>query len=45
MKNLIANICLTLAVLLGSVGMSASADFQRGFTAFGAGYFTNILHN
>ena len=27
MKNLTANICLTIAVLLGSAGMSWSADF------------------
>jgi hypothetical protein len=33
MKNLTATICLTIAVLLGSVGVSWSADFQKGVTA------------
>jgi hypothetical protein len=28
MKNLTATICLTIAVLLGSAGVSWSADFQ-----------------
>ena len=32
MRNLTATICLTLAVLLGSVGVSWSADFQKGLT-------------
>jgi len=34
MKRLTATLCLTIAVLLGSVGMSASADFQKGFAAW-----------
>ena len=34
MKNLTATICLTLAVLLGSAGMSESADYQKGLTAY-----------
>jgi len=29
MKHLTATLCLTIAVLLGSVGMSWSADFKR----------------
>jgi len=34
-KNLTATICLTIAVLLGSVGVSWSANFQKGWTAYG----------
>ena len=33
MKKLTATICLTLAVLLGSVGVSESADFKKGLDA------------
>jgi hypothetical protein len=29
MKNLTATLCLTIAVLLGSAGVSWSADFER----------------
>jgi hypothetical protein len=31
MRNLTATICLTIAVLLGSAGVSFSADFQKGY--------------
>ncbi len=34
MKNLTATLCLTIAVLLGSAGMSWSADFPKGLTAY-----------
>jgi TPR repeat protein len=34
MKNLTAILCLTLAVLLGSAGMSWSADLQKGLDAY-----------
>ena len=34
MKKLTATICLTLAVLLGSVGVSWSADFDKGKAAY-----------
>ena len=30
MRHLTATLCLTLAVLLGSAGISWSADFQKG---------------
>ena len=30
MKNLTATICLTIALLLGSAGVSWSQDFQKG---------------
>ena len=43
MKNLTATLCLTLAVLLGSVGVSASADFQKGLTAARNGDFVTAL--
>ena len=33
MRKLTPTLCLTIAVLLGSVGMSASADLQKGLTA------------
>jgi hypothetical protein len=32
MKTLLTTLCLTIAVLLGSVGVSFSADFQKGLT-------------
>jgi uncharacterized protein len=37
MRKLTAILCLTVAVLLGSVGMSWSADFQKGYAAFQRG--------
>ena len=43
MKKLTATLCLTIAVLLGSMGMSASADFQKGFTAYFSGDYENAL--
>jgi hypothetical protein len=43
MRNLTATMCLTLAVLLGSAGMSWSADLQKGFTAAQSGDFATAL--
>jgi len=43
MKHLTATICLTLAVLLGSVGVSWSADFQKGLTAYDSGDYATAL--
>ena len=37
MRNLTATTCLTIAVLLGSAGVSWSADFQKGLTAYDSG--------
>jgi len=34
MRNLTATLCLTIAVLLGSAGMSWGADYQRGLIAY-----------
>jgi len=33
MKTLTTTLCLTIAVLLGSMGVSESADFQKGLDA------------
>ena len=43
MKRLTATLCLMIAVLLGSVGMSASADFQKGLTATVSGDYATAL--
>ena len=43
MRNLTVTICLTLAVLLGSAGMSWSADFQKGLTAYESGDYATAL--
>lgn len=34
---------MTLTILLGSVGMSASADFQKGLSAYGKGVYAPAL--
>jgi TPR repeat protein len=43
MKNLIATICLTLTILLGSVGVSWSADYQKGVAAYKSGDYATAL--
>ena len=43
MRNLTATLCLTITVPLASVGMSASADFQKGLTAARNGDFATAL--
>jgi hypothetical protein len=43
MRNLTTTLCLTIAVILGSAGMSASADFQKGLTAARSGDFATAL--
>ena len=43
MKKLTATICLTLTILLGSMGMSASADLQKGLTAYKSGDYATAL--
>ena len=45
MKNLTATICLTIAVLLGSAGVSASAsaDYQKGWNAYESGDYATAL--
>jgi len=43
MKNLTAKLCLTFVVLLGSIGVSVSGDFQKGLTAVQSGDFATAL--
>ena len=43
MKRLTATLCLTIAVLSGSVGVSESADFQKGFAAYESGDYATTL--
>ena len=43
MRKLTATLCLSLAVLLGSAGMSWSADFQKGAAAAQRGDFATAL--
>jgi hypothetical protein len=43
MRNLTATICLTLAVLLGSAGMSLGADFHKGLDAYNRGDYATAL--
>ena len=43
MRKLSATLCLTLAVLLGSAGMSASADFQKGSAVYKSGDYATAL--
>ena len=43
MRTLTATLCLTIAVLLGSAGVSWSADYQKGLTAAQSGDFATAL--
>jgi hypothetical protein len=43
MKNITATLCLTIAVLLGSIGNSESADLQKGLTAAQSGDYATAL--
>ena len=43
MRNLLTTLCLTIAVLLGSVGVSWSADFQKGYAAAQSGDYATAL--
>jgi hypothetical protein len=43
MKTLFTTICLTIAVLLGSAGVSWSGDFQKGLTAYESGDYATAL--
>jgi uncharacterized protein len=43
MRHLTATICLTLAVLLGSAGVSESADLQKGLNAYNKGDYATAL--
>jgi TPR repeat protein len=43
MRNLTSIICVTVAVLLGSAGVSWSADFQKGWDALQSGDYATTL--
>jgi len=43
MRTLTATLCLTIAVLLGSAGVSWSADLQKGLTAYQNGDYATAL--
>ena len=43
MKTLTRTICLTLTLLLGSVGTSWGADFYKGVDAYNSGDFATAL--
>ena len=43
MRNLTATICLAVAVLLGSAGVSWSQDWQKGLAAYQSGDFATAL--
>ena len=43
MRNLTATLCLILAVLLGSAGMSASANYGKGLAAYKRGDYATAL--
>ena len=43
MKNILATLCLTVAVILGCTGVSASADYQKGLTAYQSGDYATAL--
>ena len=43
MRNLTATICLAVALLFGSVGVSWSQDFQKGVTAYESGDYATAL--
>ena len=43
MRNLTATICLAVALLLGSAGVSWSQDFQKGLTAYESGDYATAL--
>jgi len=43
MKTFTATLCLTLTILLGSMGMSASADFEKGLTLDKSGNYAIML--
>jgi TPR repeat protein len=42
-RNLTATLCLTIAVLLGSAGVSWSADLKKGLTAYKSGDYASAL--
>ncbi|MDP7424313.1 MAG: tetratricopeptide repeat protein [Rhodospirillales bacterium] len=43
MKRLLPVLCLTIAVFLGSVGVSWGADYQKGYAAYDRGDYATAL--
>jgi uncharacterized protein len=43
MKTLFTTLCLTIAVLLGSAGVSESADYEKGSAAYKSGDYATAL--
>jgi TPR repeat protein len=43
MRRILTTLCLTLTLLLGSAGVSWSADFQKGVTAYASGDYATAL--
>ena len=43
MRNFSATICLTIAVLLGSVGVSESGNFQKGLDEYDRGDYATAF--
>ena len=43
MKKLIATVFLSIAIYLGSVGVSAATDFEKGLEAYDKGDFATAL--
>mgnify|MGYP007063495756 CR=1 FL=1 len=43
MKTLTSTICRTIAVLLGSIGVGESDDFQKGEAAYDKGDYATAL--
>jgi len=43
MRNLTATICLAVALLFGSAGVSWSQDFQKGAAAYDSGDYATAL--
>ena len=43
MRNLTATICLAVALLLGSAGVSWSQDYQKGLAAYQSGDYATAL--
>ncbi len=43
MKKLTATLCLTITILLGTMGISVGADFQKGLDAYRGNDFAAAL--
>jgi hypothetical protein len=43
MRKLTATLCLSLTILFGSVGVSASADIKKAIAAYESGDYATVL--